>query len=230
MTPRNWRSAPASAIQAPPAAMPAIAIRLSNSQGGTPIRAAPTAAETGRRSAPLAADDDEAELGRQRHAGPSAAGRCPLQGILPREPGAEGAPVHQRIGFQRVGSGQRHEDAEDDGRRQQRSDRDQDGFGTAAQRVERESGNGDTAVWGRRRPRSPSSRSSGGRADDAFGQPVHPFKPHIGLAIGLPGAMISLPVVLSGPAKIGKSPAIIFALTDSDAFASALTAGPWARS
>ena len=92
LTPLNWRSAPASAIQAPPAAMPASAIRLSSSQGG---------ADGGRDEAAhheraLAADDDEAKLGRQRHAQRGQQQRGgPLQGILPREPGAEGAPVHQ---------------------------------------------------------------------------------------------------------------------------------------
>ena len=77
----------------------------------------------------FAADDDQAELRRQRRAqrGQDQRRRA-RQRVLPGEPGAERALVHVEVEVERVLAEQRDEDAEHDERADQRRARDQDVF------------------------------------------------------------------------------------------------------
>ena len=124
LTPRYCRSAPDSAIQAPPTDHAGERHRRS----ARPAAAHPAAAaRRGRGQRPhqqraFAADDHQAELRRQRRAQRREDERRGAgQRVLPGEPGAERALVHVEIEVERVLAEQRDEDAERDERRQQRT-------------------------------------------------------------------------------------------------------------
>jgi hypothetical protein len=77
----------------------------------------------------FAADDDEAQLRRQRRAQRGQyQGRRAAQRVLPGEPGAERALIHVEVKVERVLAEQRDKDAEHHERASQRRARDQDIF------------------------------------------------------------------------------------------------------
>ena len=84
----------------------------------------------------LAADDDHAELRRERGAERGQdEGRGAGQRVLPGEPGAEGAAVHEPIELERVDAREGDEDAEQHRRGEERQKRHRDGLGGAARTV-----------------------------------------------------------------------------------------------
>ena len=109
--------------------MPASAIAICTTRGGASgmTRAALRRGERPDQKRAFAADDDHAELRRQRRAQRRQdQRRRPRQRILPREPGAERALVHVEIEVERVLAEQRDENPEQHKRRRERQGGDDD--------------------------------------------------------------------------------------------------------
>ena len=149
----------------------------------------------------FAADDDHAELRRQRRAQRGQdQRRGARQRVLPGEPGAERALVHVEIEIERVLAEQRDEDAEHRERADQRRARDQDVFDGRAVALE-EAGIGGRSNCPAASAESADVQLSRSRSDHAFDQIVHLLEFGILLAaIGAGGDHgLALVVDRSGP-------------------------------
>ena len=123
-------------IHKPPPAMPASAMATSTTSGGAAWQRQRRAggAQRADQQRPFAADDDHAELRRQRRAqrGQNQR-RGARQRVLPGEPGAERALVHIEIKIERIFAEQRDKDAEQHQRSHQSERGDDDIFRRAAE-------------------------------------------------------------------------------------------------